>query len=134
VQFLSVITTYKRNEWGAETQAYLQANSVFTVSYLRYSNDTYFKTKYARYKLASDDAALKMSPGQKIMTPTLGKAEMINLMMEWVRRGLVEAPEDFKDRLVVERDADNPNRLNFIIQPDLVNQFKICGTVIKFLL
>jgi phage tail sheath gpL-like len=134
VIFLNVITTYKYNAWGAETQAYLQLNTLLTLSYLRYDWNTYLKLKYPRHKLASDDQAKLVYAGQPIMTPSLGKAEMISRMQEWVRRGLVEAPDDFKNRLVVERDQTNPNRLNFIARPDLVNQFRIAGTLIQFLL
>jgi phage tail sheath gpL-like len=134
VMFLNVITTYRLNNWGAETQAYLQLNTLLTLSYLRYDWNNYLKTKYPRHKLASDEGVLKISPGQPIMTPSLGKAEMINRMDEWVSRGLVEAPDDFKDTLIVKRDETNFNRLNFIARPDLVNQFRVAGTLIQFLI
>ena len=44
------------------------------------------------------------------------------------------APDDFAARLEVTRDEQNPNRLNWMMQPDLVNQFRVAATAIRFLL
>jgi phage tail sheath gpL-like len=134
VFFTRVITTHLKNEWGAETEAYLELNTVLTLSYLRYDWNNYIQTKYPRHKLASDEMARRMNPGQPVMTPSLGRAEAISRMHEWMRQGLVEAPDDFASRLRVERDPNNPNRLNWVMSPDLVNQFVIAATAIKFLL
>jgi phage tail sheath gpL-like len=134
VIFLNLITTYRVNDLGAETQAFLQLNTLFTLSYIRYDWNNYLKLKYPRHKLTSDDNAKLVRPGQPIITPSIGKAEAINRMHEWVRMGLVEAPEDFKSRLIVERDATNKNRLNWYMAPDLVNQFRVGATLIQYLL
>jgi phage tail sheath gpL-like len=134
VMILNSITTYRTNVWGAETQAYLQLNTLLTLSYLRYDWNNYIKTKYPRHKLAGDDEAKRYGPNQPIMTPKLGKAEAIARFREWMRAGLVEAPDDFESRLVVERDTTNPNRLNWLMMPDLVNQFRVAATLIRYLL
>jgi len=134
VIFLNVITTYRTNEWGGETRAYLQLNTMLTLSYLRYDWNNYIKTKYPRHKLADDDAGNRYGPDQPIMMPVIMRAECISRMREWMRKGLVEAPEDFESRLAVARDKENPNRLNVLMMPDLVNQFRIAATCIRFLL
>jgi phage tail sheath gpL-like len=134
VMLISVITTYRVNAWGAETQAYLYLNTLLTLSYIRYDFNNHFMLKYPRHKLADDDQGKLYGTNQPIMTPNLGRAEAIGLMYKWMRLGLVEAPEDFKNKLVVERDEDNRNRLNFFISPDLVNQFRICATQVSFLI
>jgi phage tail sheath gpL-like len=134
VMFLTLITTSRTNAWGAETQAYLYLNTLLTLSYLRYDWNNYIRTKYPRYKLANDDVANKYGNRQPIMTPATGRAEAVCRMDQWMRLGLVEAPDDFKDKLSVERDPDNPNRLNWFMSPDLVNQFRIAATKITFLL
>jgi phage tail sheath gpL-like len=134
VMFLNVITTYRTSAFGAETQAYLQLNSLLTLSYLRYDWNNTIKVKYPRHKLASDADAKRVDPGQPIMTPAIMRAEAIAKVDEWVRQGLVEAPEDFASRLTVDRDSNNPNRLNVYMAPDLVNQFRVCATLISYLL
>ncbi len=134
VMFTRVITTYRTNAWGAETQAFLDLNSLLTLSYLRYDWNNYIRRKYPRHKLAGDDEAKRYGPNQPIMTPKLGKAEAIARFREWMRAGLVEAPDDFETRLMVERNADNPHRLDWLMMPDLVNQFRVAATLVRFLL
>jgi phage tail sheath gpL-like len=134
VIFLALITTNRVNAWGAETQAYLYLNTILTVSYLRYDWNNYVRVKYPRHKLASDDQGKLYGTNQPIMTPNLGRAEAICRMYEWMRLGLVEAPDDFKNNLIVEIDPDNPNRLNWYMKPDLVNQFRIGATLLSHLL
>jgi phage tail sheath gpL-like len=134
VMFLDVITTHRVNSLGAETQAYNSLNSVLTLSYLRYDWNNLIRTKYPRHKLADDEVAQKINPGQAVMTPKLMKSEAVARMHLWMQQGLVEAPEDFASKLRAERDPDNPNRLNIVMSPDLVNQFKVSATLIQFLL
>lgn len=134
VIFLNVITTYRFNPLGAETSAYLQLNSLLTLSYIRYDWKNWITLKYPRHKLCSNDEAKNVDSGQAIITPLIGRAEAISRMYEWVRKGLVEAPEDFISKLIVERDPDNPNRLNWVMAPDLVNQFRVAATSIQYLL
>ncbi|MNU05066.1 Phage tail sheath protein [compost metagenome] len=46
--------------------------------------------------------------------------------------GIVENTEAFKANLVVERDATNPNRLNVLYPPDLVNQLRVFALLYQF--
>lgn len=126
-----VITTYKVNNAGADDVSYLDLNTLLTLSYLRYDWRNYMLRKYPRHKLASDGT--RFGPGQKIMTPKLGKAEAIIKFKEWELAGLVEGLDQFKDSLIVERNVD-VNRLDFLLKPDLVNQLRVLGTKIEFIL
>ncbi|HCR8346679.1 TPA: phage tail protein, partial [Shigella flexneri] len=44
----------------------------------------------------------------------------------------VEKYDLFKQYLIVERDADNPNRLNTLFPPDYVNQLRVFAVVNQF--
>ncbi|MDY9036737.1 phage tail sheath C-terminal domain-containing protein, partial [Escherichia coli] len=44
----------------------------------------------------------------------------------------VENYELFKQYLVVERDASDPNRLNTLFPPDYVNQLRVFAVVNQF--
>jgi phage tail sheath gpL-like len=44
----------------------------------------------------------------------------------------VENFEDFDANLVVERNEDNPNRLDFLLPPDLINQLVVLAAKIQF--
>jgi len=125
------ITTWQTNDAGAPDSSYLDVETLLTLSYLRYSFRTRMQSKFSRHKLASDGA--KFGPGQKILTPKLGKAEAVALFEEWQSAGLVEGLEQFKRDLIVERGAV-PSRLDFLLPPDLINQLRVIGASIQFLL
>jgi len=127
-----VITTYQKNNAGAADTSYLDLNSLLTLSYLRYDWRNYMLGKYPRHKLANDGT--RFSEGQPIMTPGLGKAEAIAKFRQWEFAGLVEGADQFKEQLIVERNQSDPNRLDFLLPPDLINQLRVIGTQFKFLL
>lgn len=127
-----VITTYKKNNAGADDVSYLSLNTLLTLSYLRYDWRNYMLRKYPRHKLAGDGN--RFAPGQPIMTPKLGKAEAVAKFKEWQLAGLVEGLDQFKAGLIVERNASNTNRLDLMLPTDLVNQLEVIGTQFGFLL
>lgn len=127
-----VITTYKESPAGAPDISYLDLNSLLTLSYLRFDFRNFWLVKYPRHKLASDGA--NFAPGQAIMTPKLAKAEAIGRFRLWEELGLVENIDQFKSQLIVERNSSDPTRLDFLLPPDLVNQLRVVGVKIGFLL
>ena len=44
----------------------------------------------------------------------------------------MEDIRNFKNNLIVERDANNPNRLNVLYPPDLINQLGIFAVLASF--
>lgn len=127
-----LITTFKENSFGSPDTSYLDLNTLLTLSYLRFDLKARITSKYPRHKLASDGT--RYAPGQAIVTPKVIKAEIINKFKEWEENGLVEGFDQFKTDLIVERNVDNPNRLDVMMPPDLMNQFIVMGVQIKFLL
>ncbi len=127
-----LITTYSTNDAGAEDTAYLDVNSVLTLGYLRYDFRTFWLSKYPRHKLGQDSK--RYGEGQAIMTPKLAKAEALFKFRQWEELALVEDAEQFKNDLIVEIDAQDPNRLNFLLPPNLVNQLRVTAAQIQFLL
>ena len=127
-----MITTYKTNAVGASDTSYLDLNTLLTLSYLRYDFRTYFLVKYPRHKLANDGT--RFAAGQAVITPKIGKAEAVAKFRQWEELALVENIDQFKDDLIVERNAQDPNRLDFLLPPDLVNQMRVFGVKIGFLL
>jgi phage tail sheath gpL-like len=130
VQIERAITTYQTNEAGVDDVAYLDANTPLALLYLRYSWRVRIQTRYPRHKLANDGT--RFGAGQLVMTPKLAKAEALGWFREMEGLGLVENFDAFKAALVVERDAQNANRLNVLIPPDLVNQLVVTATKVQF--
>lgn len=125
-----LITMYQENGLGADDTSYLDVNTMLTLSFLRYDFRNYFLNKYPRHKLANDGT--RFGSGQPVMTPALGKAEAIAKFREWEELGLVENFEDYKANLIVERNLGDPNRLDFLLPPDLINQLITTACQIDF--
>ena len=45
--------------------------------------------------------------------------------------GLVENADAFKEALVVQRNAQDSDRLDFLLPPDIVNQLRVIGAVLQ---
>lgn len=132
VRIQRAITMYQKNAAGATDIAYLDVNTLLTLMYLRYDFRNMMLTKYPRAKLADD--GVRVQPGMSIITPKIGKSEAIAKFRQWEFLGLVENIDQFKNDLVVTRNVSDPNRLDFILPPDLINQFRVGGVTVQFLL
>jgi len=130
VQIERLVTTYETNSAGAPDTAYYDVTTMLTLMYLRYSFRTDFATKYPRHKLAADGT--RINAGQAIITPLLGKAEALHWFREMEGLGLVEGFDQFKRDLVVERNATDTNRLDFLLPPDVMNQLVVTAAKFEF--
>jgi phage tail sheath gpL-like len=130
VQLDRIITTYQVSASGAADTAYLDATTMLTLLYLRYSWRVRMQTRYPRHKLANDGT--RFGAGQAVITPKIGKGESLAWFRQMESLGLVEGFEQFKADLVVERSTTDPNRLNFLLSPDLINQLIVTAAKISF--
>lgn len=130
VQIERAITTYQLNAYGLDDIAWLDVNTPLTLAYLRLAVRTRISSKYPRHKLADDNASF--GAGQAIVTPKILRAELIALMRELEDAGLVEDLDQFAADLIVERDQGDPNRVNALIPPNIVNQFRVFAGRVEF--
>ena len=86
--------------------------------------------KFPRCKLADDGT--RFGPGQVIVTPSVIKAELISEYTMDAYNGLVENTSDFVANLLVERDTIDPNRINVLYPPDLINQLRVFAVLAQF--
>lgn len=126
------ITMYQVNSSGAEDIAYLDVNTLLTLMYLRYDFRTQIARRFPRAKLADD--GVRTTSGVQVLTPKVGKSVALSIFEGWEERGYVENFEQFKNDLVCERDQSDPNRMNWALSPDLMNQFRVGAAMIQFLL
>ncbi len=132
VRIERAISTYKTNAVGADDPSYLDIMTPYTLAYLRYDFRTTIMQKYPRHKLADDGT--RYAVGQAIITPKIGKAEAIAKFRQWEDLGLVEGAEQFKADLVCQRSDTDPNRLEWLLSPDIINNFMVGAVKIDFLL
>lgn len=132
VQLDRVITMYRVNKYNVEDPSYLDVETIKTLSYIRYAIRARVTQRFPRHKLADDGT--RFGVGQAIVTPSVIRAELIALFTELESAGLVENFDAYKNSLIVERDANDRNRINVLSNDDLVNQFRIYAHSIQFLL
>lgn len=126
------ITMYQKNAQDAPDIAYLDCNTLFSLMYMRWDFRTTIQRKYPRAKLADD--GVRVASGQQIITPKIGKAEAISKFRAWELQGLVENIDQFKNDLQCYRSESDPNRLEWVLPPDLINQFRVGSVLLQFLL
>lgn len=123
---------YRVNKYGSPDPSYLDVETIATLSYIRYAIRTRITQKFPRHKLADDGT--RFGPGQPMVTPRIITDELLALFTELEEKGLVENFEAFKSTLLVERNADDRNRLDVRSNEDLVNQFRVYAHAIQFVL
>lgn len=124
------ISMYQTDAQNIDDEAWLALEPIYILQYLRVSTRVRTGTKWPRHGLADDDT--HYGPGRKIVTPKVIRAELIALAREWELAGLVENVDQFIADLIVERDANDRDRVNALIPPDLVNQFRRFAAAVQF--
>lgn len=125
------ITTYQTNAAGLPDASYLDINTPETLSRIRYDQRAMFAQKYPRHKLADDGT--NYGAGQAVMTPKVAKGELQALYREFELKGWVEDYDTYVANLIVERDVDDRNRLNYRDTPNLVNQLRVVAGKSQFI-
>jgi phage tail sheath gpL-like len=123
-------TTYQLNLYGYSDDAYELVTTLATLALLIRNQRYNITTKFPRHKLADDGT--RFGPGQAIVTPGILKAELVSEYYIDEYNGLVENAAKFVQNLIVERDPNNPNRVNVLYPPDLINQLRIFAVLAQF--
>lgn len=130
VQLERMITTWQTNAAGSPDTSYLDLTTRLTLLYLRYSWNARMSAKYGRHKLAGDD--VDVPAGQPVITPKIGKAEAITWFNDMQGLFLVEDKKQFVRDLVVVRSVTDPNRLEWLLPPNLINQLVVAAAQFQF--
>ncbi|MBS7546245.1 phage tail sheath C-terminal domain-containing protein [Ancylobacter oerskovii] len=124
------VTTYKYNSYGVEDRAYRRIETRATLTRVLRELRAIVTSEYPRHKLANDGT--RFGPGQAIVTPNTIRARLVAQYRDLEDRGLVENAKAFKEALIVERDGTDPNRVNVLFPPDLVNQLVVFAVLAQF--
>lgn len=128
-----IITTYNSSDpIGIPDPSYFDITTVRTLSYLRWAFSGIILRKYPSHKLA-DDGTL-FAPGQAVVTPSVIRSEALAFFREAEKQGLVENFAQFKNDLLVERDANDRNRINAVLAFDIINGLSVFAAKIQFIL
>jgi phage tail sheath gpL-like len=124
------ITTYQKNTWGQSDPSYLDSETLHQLTEITRRLRNRITQKYPRHKLANDGT--RFGAGQAIVTPSVIRGELLAEYSDMEQLGLVENATLFNKYLIVERDSGNPNRINVLLPPDLVNQLRIFALLNQF--
>jgi len=123
-------TTYQKNLYGQGDDAYELVPTLATLAALFRSQRHAITSKYPRHKLADDGT--RFGAGQAIVTPKIIKAELVAQYRADEFLGRVENAQAFKKNLIVERNANDANRIDVLYPPDLINQLRIFAVLAQF--
>lgn len=124
------VTTYQKNAYGQADNSYLDSETMHQSAFIIRRMQSVITSKYGRHKLASDGT--NFGPGQPIVTPSTIRGELIAQYGKLESEGHVENAELFAAHLVVERDSNDPSRVNVLFPPDYINGLRIFAMLNQF--
>lgn len=124
------VTTYQKNAYGQADNSYLDSETMHQSAYIIRRLRSVITSKYGRHKLADDGT--KFGAGAAIVTPAVIRGELISEYGKLEDEGHVENAELFQQYLIVERDSNDPNRLNVLFPPDYINGLRIFAMLNQF--
>lgn len=130
VRIERAITTYQKNLWNQTDPSYLDSETLHQLAAILRRLRNAITTKYPRHKLADDGT--QFGGGAAIVTPSVIRGELLAQYAAMEDEGLVENRKAFAANLIVERAANDPNRLNVLLPPDLVNQLRVFAVLAQF--
>jgi phage tail sheath gpL-like len=130
VRIERAITSYQKNVWNQADPSYLDSETLHTLAFIIRRLRSRITNKYPRHKLANDGT--RFGAGQAIVTPSVIRGELAAEYAELEELGITENAEAFAANLIVERNVQDPNRLDVLLPPDLVNQLRVFAVLAQF--
>lgn len=121
VQIARAISTYLQDPQGIDDISLLDITTIRTLDYVRKAVRTRISLRFPREKLSSK-------------TPPKVRSEILDVLLQLQALEIVEEVEANKDGLIVERDLQDPNRLDARIPADVVNGLHVFAGRIDLLL
>jgi phage tail sheath gpL-like len=121
VQIVRAITTYTKDPQGIDDISLLDLTTIRTLDYVRKAVRERIALRFPREKLSDK-------------TPPKVRSEILDVLTKMEELEIVEQVEANKPGLIVERDSQDPNRLNAKIPTDVVNGLHVFAGRIDLLL
>lgn len=130
VRVENIITTYQKNAYGDNDDSYLQVETLYLLMFVSRYLRTQVTSKFGRMKLAEDGT--RFAPGAAIVTPNVIKAELIAQYGFLEFNGHVQDAKGFAKGLKVERNSQNPNRVDVLWTGTFINQLRVFALLNQF--
>lgn len=124
------VTTYTKNSAGARDNAWQYTQRPYLLMRFERLCQARFKTRYPDFKLGDDGNPF--SAGQKVITPSIAKAEIVSVYADMVGQAQMENIAEFKNSLVIDRNTTNRNRLDGLVKPNLIDHLRNVALRVDF--
>lgn len=121
-----LVTGRRLNDWGDADPSWRDAVTMFQTMYFARRMRQAVTSTFPRAALTTRDTGL---PG--FASPGAIRDLYIHEYKQMEALGLVENSEAFAEALIVERNANDANRIDSLIKPDLVNQLRVVANLIE---
>jgi phage tail sheath gpL-like len=112
VQVVRAISSYIKNPEGVDDESLLDITSITTMDYTRESINTRLALRFPASKLSD-------------RTPAKVQVEIEDVLLQLDDQEILENVEEHMDKVKVERNAGDKNRLDWSIPNDVVNGLHI---------
>lgn len=130
VQTENIITTYQENTQGVPDDSYLEVETMFQLMLEIRVLQADLTSKFGRCKLANN--SVRPAAGSNLVTPNTITQHIIALYQERQDAGFVQNADTFATALVVQKNTQNPNRLDILWPGTPVNQMRTFATLMQF--
>jgi len=121
VGIVRAVSTYTTNSSGFSDTALLDITTIRTLNYVRLALETRLSNVFPRAKLSE-------------RTPARVRTQVIDVLKQLESLEIIERVDQYIDRVLVERDTVDPNRVNISIPCDVVNGLHIIAQKINLYL
>ena len=108
VQIMRAVSTYTKNATGTDDPALLDITTIRTLDYVRDAVNQRIALRFPRDKLSDK-------------TPMRVRSEILDVLNQCEDAEILEEVMSNKEKLIVQRNSTDPNRLDVIIPADIVN-------------
>jgi len=121
VTIVRAISTYTKDTQGVQDVSLLDLTTIRTLDYVRKAVRTRWALRFPRSKLSA-------------RTPPAVRSETLDVLLKIEELEIIENVLANKDKLIVQFDGQDPNRLNVRIPVDVVNGLHVLAGVIDLYL
>lgn len=108
VQIMRAVSTYVKNATGTDDPALLDITTIRTLDYVRDAINQRIALRFPREKLSE-------------RTPLKVRSEILDVLNQCESAEILEQVMENKEKLIVQRNPSDPNRLDAVIPADVVN-------------
>lgn len=121
VRIMRAITTYTKSATNTDDPSYLDLTTIRTLDYVRKAVEQRIELRFPRDKLSN-------------RKPAKVRSEILDVLYKLEDQEIVEAVDSHKANLLVQRNPNDPNRLDTAIPTDVVNGLHIVANRIDLIL